>query len=86
MTRRNLLLSLGILPMLDVPERETVLASGALEAAEHEIEESGANVGTLTLMAPRGSAALATLKDLLGAEVDVVLRKREPRELQKVIR
>lgn len=54
-----------------------VLAMGILNAADHEIVEGYASVGQakgLTIMSVPGSISHQTLRDYLGADVDVVIR------------
>jgi hypothetical protein len=63
-----------------------VLASGAVDAAEHESEEGYAQIGGVSLSARPNSAAAMRLRTERGRSFELVLRPIPSRDLQRVER
>jgi hypothetical protein len=82
--------SLGRMPVPEVVKMSGecpgyVLASGPVDAAEHEAQDGYASIGSVTLMAPPESAAGMRLRSEAGRTFDLVLRP-VGRDLQRVER
>jgi hypothetical protein len=63
-----------------------VLATGPVDAADHESEEGYFNVGGVALSARPNSAAMMRLRTERGKSYDLVLRPIPSRDLQRVER
>ncbi len=63
-----------------------VLATGLVDAAEHEAQDGFFAVQHVSLSVPRAGIPADILRQLRGRQVELVLRVVEPRSLRKVER
>ena len=81
-------------PRVSVPAASAVdsvaeghaVATGKLEAAQHEQIDGFFNVGTFSISVPKDSIAATVLREHLGSDVRLVLIRNEPRKPERIDR
>jgi hypothetical protein len=61
-----------------------ILATGKLEAATHEAAEGFFSIGKFSISVPPNGIPADVLRERLGKDVEIVIRLREPRQLETV--
>jgi hypothetical protein len=63
-----------------------ILASGLLEAAVHESEDGFFSVGKFSISVPRDGIAAMALRERLKQDVEIVIRRKQPRTIERIDR
>lgn len=89
--RRTFLRAIGLLAVARPSSADDdcpgfVIATGRLEAAEHEIAEGYAVINHVTIKVPEDSVNRRVLADHLNESFDLVLRPQQKRERERISR
>jgi hypothetical protein len=63
-----------------------ILATGKLEAATHEAAEGFFSIGKFSISVPPNGIPADVLREHLNGEVEILIRRREPRKREEIAR